>query len=79
MIDDVLITRMLATDDIWFLSVSYLWEEVLHAIKHMHLQKALGPNNMRAFYIKKYWHIIGDDVVVFALKVLNWGLDLSVI
>lgn len=52
------------------------WEEVIHALKHMHPQKVAGPDDMHAYFFYKYLHLVGDDVVLFALKVLNDGLDL---
>lgn len=79
MIDEVLITRQLTDEDIRFLSVPYSWEEGIDALKYMHLQNAPGPDGIHACSFQKYWHIIGEDVALFALKVLNQGLDLFVI
>ena len=39
----------------------------------MHPSKAPGPDGMSSFFFKKYWHIVGQDVVTAVLSILNSG------
>ena len=40
----------------------------------MHFTKALSSDSMSPIFYKKYWDIIGLDVVQFALDALNSGV-----
>ena len=46
-------------------------DEILTALKQMHLTKAPGPNGMSAIFFHKYWDIDGNSVTNMALNVLN--------
>lgn len=46
----------------------------------MQPQKSLGPaDGIRVCSFQRFWHIVGEDVVLFSLKVLNEGLDITAI
>jgi hypothetical protein len=47
--------------------------EVQQVAFQMHPSKAPGPDGMSSFFFKKYWHIVGQDVVTAVLSVLNLG------
>ena len=50
--------------------------EIQQATFQMHPSKTPGPDGMSSFFFKKYWHIIGQDVVTAVLSVLNSGFML---
>ena len=39
----------------------------------MHPSKSLEPNGMSPFFFQKYWSIVGPDVTLVILLVLNSG------
>ena len=62
------------TDDMReFLSTQYTAEEVQVALFQMGPTKAPGPDGMNALFYQKYWHIVGDSVVLAVLDFLNNG------
>ena len=52
----------------------YSSEEVKQALFQMHPSKSLGPDGMPPIFFQKYWHIVGQDVTIAILSVLNFGL-----
>ncbi|XP_057444455.1 uncharacterized protein LOC130736669 [Lotus japonicus] len=46
-------------------------EDVEEALAQMHPTKAPGRNGLPALFYQKFWHIIGDDVSSFCLRVLH--------
>ena len=46
-------------------------EEVRVALFQMGLTKAPGTDGMNALFFQKFWHIVGDDVVMAVLDFLN--------
>lgn len=34
---------------------------------------------MYVYFFQKFWHIVSDDVILFVRRVLNEGLDITVI
>ena len=62
------------TDDMWeVLSSEYTTEEVKVALFQMGPTKAPGPDGMNALFYKKFWHVVGDTVVLAVLDFLNNG------
>jgi hypothetical protein len=47
--------------------------EIRQAAFQMHPSKASGPDGMSSFFFKKFWHIIGEDVITTILAILNSG------
>ena len=54
----------------------YSSEEVKQALFQMHPLKSPRPDGMPPFFFQKYWHIVGQDVTITALSVLNSGYTL---
>ena len=62
------------TDDMQeFLSSEFTAEEVKVALFQMGPIKALGPNGMNALFYQKFWHVVGNNVVLAVLDFLNNG------
>ena len=62
------------TNDMWeVLSSQYTTEEVKVALFQMGPTKAPGPDGMNALFYKKFWHVVGDTVVLVVLDFLNNG------
>jgi hypothetical protein len=38
-------------------------EEVTHALFSIGNLKALGPGRLHAIFYKRFWHMLGDDLV----------------
>ena len=55
------------------LSRQFTTEEVKVNLFQMGPTKALGPDGMNALFYQKFWHIVGDFVVLAALDFLNNG------
>ena len=51
-------------------------EEVVVALKQLHLTKSLGPNGMSTLFFQKYWNIVGTNVSNLVLNVLNYGMSI---
>ncbi|XP_075654689.1 uncharacterized protein LOC142624833 [Castanea sativa] len=49
----------------------YNSEEVKQALFQMHPSKSPRPDGMPLFFFQKYWHIVGQDVTIAVLSVLN--------
>ncbi|KAL0011163.1 hypothetical protein SO802_006271 [Lithocarpus litseifolius] len=62
------------TDDMRdFLSTDFTAEEVKVALFQMGPTKAPGPDGMNALFYQKFWHVVGDFVVLAVLDFLNNG------
>ena len=55
------------------LSSTFTAEEIKAALFQIGPTKAPGLDSMNALYYKKYWHVIGDDVIAAILDFLNSG------
>jgi len=55
------------------LTRDYTEEEIKTALDSMRDLKAPGPDGMPALFYKKFWHIVGKDVVKEVSEVLNGG------
>jgi hypothetical protein len=53
--------------------MDYSSEEVKEAIHQMHPLKALGPDGLPALFFQKYWHIVGEEVQLLVLNILNFN------
>ncbi|KAL4273637.1 hypothetical protein GQ457_13G027630 [Hibiscus cannabinus] len=54
-------------------------DEMWHAVKVIPPLKASGTDGFLALFFQRYWHVIGEDIDVFCLYVLNGGLSVEVI
>ena len=62
------------TDDMQeFLSSEFTAEEVKVALFQMGPTKAPGPDGMNALFYQKFWHFVGNNVVLAVLDFLNNG------
>ena len=52
-------------------------DEIEAALKQMHPTKSPGRDCMPAIFYKKYWDIVGNDVVGMVLNVLNSNLSMT--
>ena len=55
------------------LSSEYTAKEVKVALFQMGPIKALGPDGINALFYQKFWHVVGDTVVLAMLDFLNNG------
>ena len=55
------------------LTSDYSAEEIKAALFQMGPMKAPCPNGMNALFYQKFWHIVGDNVIVTVLDFLNSG------
>ena len=56
------------------LSSEFTADEIKTALFQMELTKAPGPSGMNALFYQKFWHVVGDSVIVVVLDYLNSGL-----
>ena len=62
------------TDEMWeTLSSEYTAEEVNVALFQVGPTKAPSPDGMNALFYQKFWHVVGDIVVLAVLDSLNNG------
>ena len=62
------------TDDMQeFLSSEFTAEEVKVALFQMGPTKAPRPDGMNALFYQKFWHVVGNNVVLAVLDFLNNG------
>ncbi|KAK6157019.1 hypothetical protein DH2020_011267 [Rehmannia glutinosa] len=52
----------------------YTEKEIILALKYMHPFKSPGPDGMSLVFFKKFWHIVGPNVLSFILNFLNNGI-----
>ena len=64
----------MVTDDMReFMSTEFIAEEVKVTIFQLGLTKAPGSDSMNAIFYQKFWHVVGDSVVLVVLDFLNNG------
>ncbi|KAK9993463.1 hypothetical protein SO802_023166 [Lithocarpus litseifolius] len=64
--------KCMVTDDMRdFLSTDFTAEEVKVALFQMGPTKAPRPDGMNALFYQKFWHVVGDSVVLVVLEFLN--------
>ncbi|XP_075507390.1 uncharacterized protein LOC142544216 [Primulina tabacum] len=51
--------------------------EVRKALFDMHPDKAPGPDGMLVFFFQKFWEVIGEEVTMECLNILNEGASLE--
>lgn len=54
-------------------------EDILEALKAMVPLKASGKDEFPAFFVQKFWHIVGPDVTSYCLDILNNRRDMKMI
>lgn len=55
----------------------YSREDVIHALHAMNPTKTSGPDGFSALFYKKYWDIVGNDLLSVVLQILNENRDPS--
>ena len=66
--------QCMVTDDMQeFLSSEFTAKEVKVALFQMGPTKAPGPDGMNALFYQKFWHIVGNSIVLAVLDFLNNG------
>ena len=68
------ITHKVTADMLEILSNEYSAEEIKAALFQKGPISAPRPNGMNALFYQKFWHIVGDDVIVVVLDFLNFGI-----
>lgn len=66
-----------SNDQYAYLDNNFTSLEVLEAISNRKSNSAPGPNGLTALFFKKYWDIIGSDILSFVLNILNNGASPS--
>ena len=66
-----IVPHRVTPDMLEVLSSEYNVEEIKATLFQMGPTKAPRPNGMNALFFQKFWHIIGDDVIVAVLDFLN--------
>lgn len=61
------------------LTKEFLVEDVFEAIKAVALLKVASNNGFFAFFFKKYWNLVGNDIIRYCLDVLSKGKNFDVI
>lgn len=59
------------------LNHEYTEDEVLRALQQMEPLTAPDPDGMSPVFYKTFWHIVGKDVIVVILAILNLGTILE--
>ena len=67
------IDRVVTTDMNCQLLSPFTALEIQQVAFQMHPSKSPGPDGMSSFFFQKYWHIVGQDVVIAILSVLKSG------
>ena len=56
------------------LSSDFIAEEIKAALFQMGPTKAPGPDGMNVLFYQKFWHVMGDNVVIVVLDYLNFSI-----
>ena len=67
------VESMVTNDMREFLYTEFIAEEVKVTIFQLGLTKAPGSDSMNAIFYQKFWHVVGDSVVLVVLDFLNNG------
>lgn len=73
-VDDVVlnaIKRKLTPETNQGLLAPFSYEEVKHALFNIGDLKAPGPDGLHAIFYKRFWHMLGDDLVHEVLQAVN--------
>lgn len=52
-------------------------DEIVRALKDMHPSKAPGLDGFHAAFFKRYWSIVGMNIIALALRILNDGTSMN--
>ncbi|KAA3490135.1 reverse transcriptase [Gossypium australe] len=73
------IKRVISNEDNVTLLSHFREEEVWAALKSMGPTKALGSDGFPALFFQRYWHIVGKEVLMFCLGILNRNKDFDLV
>lgn len=71
------IDKCITEEDNQRLTAPYLLEEIREVVFVMRPTKALGEDGFPALFYQKCWYVVGNEVIIFCLQLLNEGKEIK--